>query len=445
MGLGLAFHNAASGLQANSRAVQSGQIGSGVRVTGVTRQSDPALAGLLRQSGAATQATQTIASFWDQIETALGTPGQAGSLSDLSARFTSALTQAAARPDLDNRLLATQSAAETLVTRLNQFQQVVQSQRQAAENAIAREVTAFNTGLAQVARLNDDILRLQGAGQDVLALMDQRDAVIEGLSQIIPLQVFLQQDGRVGLYSTQGAMLLDHRPGQLGFTPKPDISAGDSLQGGQLGALTLNGLPLPSGPDGPLGGGRLGALFALRDSHAPQAQAHLDQIALDLAQRLTAPGVDPSQPPGSAGLITDAGAPVDALNSTGLAGRLRLNPDLTSLSQWRDGLYAPSGPEGHADQLQRWIAALESPDTAGRSHSESLGTMLALVSQTRQQAEDSAITDQIRHQALDDTRRAQGVNTDEQMQRLLLIEKAYAANARVMQIVDDLFRRLMEI
>ena len=38
-----------------------------------------------------------------------------------------------------------------------------------------------------------------------------------------------------------------------------------------------------------------------------------------------------------------------------------------------------------------------------------------------------------------------GVDTDQEMQKLLLIEQSYAANARVIQVVDDMMRRLMEI
>jgi flagellar hook-associated protein 1 FlgK len=470
MSLGLAINNASSGLNANARAVQlvsnnvanaltegyspqtmhrtaahPGLTGGGVRVSAVTREIDPALAGLLRQSGGASQAAQTVAEFWTRFETAVGAPGQAGSLGTLSARFVAALTDAAARPDLENRLASVQGAAQALVSRLNTLGREVQAQRQAAETAIARDVADLNTGLGQVAQLNDDILRLGAAGQDVLTLMDQRDGVIERLSRIVPLQAFAQQDGRVGLYSAQGAMLLGHKPALVTFTPKPDITAGDSAHSGQLEMLHLNGLALPSGPDGPLGGGRLGALFSLRDTFAPQAQQALDQIALDLATRLQAPGVDPGLPMGAAGPITDAGQPVDPLPPPGLAGRLQLNPGLDDRRAWRDGLHAPPGPPGRADQLLRFVAALTDADPQGRSQSEALGVSMAMISHTRQGAEDTAVMAQTRHSALEDARRANGVNTDEQMQRLLAFEKAYSANVRVLQVVDDLLRRLMEL
>ena len=38
-----------------------------------------------------------------------------------------------------------------------------------------------------------------------------------------------------------------------------------------------------------------------------------------------------------------------------------------------------------------------------------------------------------------------GVDSDREMSDLLLVEQAYAANARVLQTVDGLLRRLLEI
>ena len=40
---------------------------------------------------------------------------------------------------------------------------------------------------------------------------------------------------------------------------------------------------------------------------------------------------------------------------------------------------------------------------------------------------------------------ATGVDTDQELQRLLLIEQAYAANARVIQTADQLIRQLLEL
>ena len=40
---------------------------------------------------------------------------------------------------------------------------------------------------------------------------------------------------------------------------------------------------------------------------------------------------------------------------------------------------------------------------------------------------------------------AGGVDTDQEMQKLLLIEQSYAANARVIQTIDELMQMLLRI
>jgi len=47
--------------------------------------------------------------------------------------------------------------------------------------------------------------------------------------------------------------------------------------------------------------------------------------------------------------------------------------------------------------------------------------------------------------AVREMRAADGVDTDAEMQRLLLIEQSYQANARVISVVDDLLETLTRI
>ena len=48
-----------------------------------------------------------------------------------------------------------------------------------------------------------------------------------------------------------------------------------------------------------------------------------------------------------------------------------------------------------------------------------------------------------RFEGLEETFLADGVDTDQEMQNLLLIEQAYAANARVIQTADELLQLLI--
>ena len=65
------------------------------------------------------------------------------------------------------------------------------------------------------------------------------------------------------------------------------------------------------------------------------------------------------------------------------------------------------------------------------------------------QAHQSALSDTsfaaARHSSLKTLELQNGVDTDQEMQSLLLIEQAYAANARVIQAVDEMLQSLTRI
>lgn len=481
MSLASALANAGTGLAANARAIQvasgnianagtpgyavrtleltaaaPGGLGSGVRVLGVTRQVDPTLQDLLRGAGAARAQADSRAAFRAGIEQAFGLPDAPGSLSAALAGLTSALVSAADRPDLDTRLAAVEGAAAGLVSRLHAIEGAIQSARLEADAAIGRHAATLDAGLHRLHGLNGEIAGLRASGQPTLDLEDARDALLETLSGIVPLKAHQRADGRLLVFSEGGLVLLDQQPARIGFQPAPAMSAAQSLAGGSLSGLTVGGRAVATGADGPLAGGALAAAFAQRDGDGQAAQAALDTLAASLIARFQDPATDPSAAPGAAGLFTDAGLPMGAAPAPGLAGRIALNPLVRpaaggDLRLLRDGLGAAApGPVGDPAQIDRWLAALDRPVAASpggtrRGLSGEVDETLSALGQSRQAAEDSATQARAIEQGLTARRLEGGVDIDAEMRRLVAIETAYAANARVIQVADDMLRRLMEI
>ena len=71
--------------------------------------------------------------------------------------------------------------------------------------------------------------------------------------------------------------------------------------------------------------------------------------------------------------------------------------------------------------------------------------LTTFVSQMRVSGEEQLALDVARADLLAEKRAAKGVDTDAELQRLLVLEKSYAANARVIATVDTLMRTLQEI
>jgi flagellar hook-associated protein 1 FlgK len=120
----------------------------------------------------------------------------------------------------------------------------------------------------------------------------------------------------------------------------------------------------------------------------------------------------------------------------------------------RDGIGAATeGDVGNAGLLQNLSTTLTQSRVAvsgtfsgaSRSASGLSADFLSDIGAKRHAAEaeiafSSAKVDILKTQEL-----GSGVDTDHEMQQLLLVEQAFAANARVMQTIDELFQTLMRI
>lgn len=482
MSISGALNNAISGLAASSRlaevvssnlsnaltdgygrrsvdlsAAQVGSKGGGVRIDGISRASDPAILADRRLADAVLTGQKRNAAALMRVENQLG---NVDSVTGLSARFSAferALISASGDPASQPRLTAAVSRLSDVVDSLLAATRSTQAMRQDADAAIADDVDRLNTGLRQVADLNTAILRVRTAGQDPSALLDARQRVIDDVATIVPLREVPRDNGTVALLTLGGATLLDGRAAQFGFARTPTITADMTLASGALSGLTLDNRALdPDNGIGQLDGGSLGAAFAMRDNILVAVQIGLDDIAADLITRFQDPAYDPTLSAGAPGLLTDAGASLDLSDLPGLAGRITLHAALDPSkggdpALLRDGLFATApGAVGDSSQLNRWIAALAQPradHTGGdaRSAAGHIADFSAQLGNKRLAAQEAVSFTTARWDSLRQAELAIGVNSDFELQMLLRVEQAYAANAKVMQTVNAMMQLLMEI
>lgn len=434
-----------------------GGTGAGVKVDSITRVVDRALLTDRRLADADAGNTRLRSGFLARIEGLVGTPEDASSLSARLVALESALVQAASRPDSQARLQAVVDAATGVADHLNALSDALQRERMDADAGIAVQVRTLNESLGNIDRLNAQILAATASGHDATALMDQRQLLVDKVAEIVPVREVLRDRNQISLYTTGGAILLEGNPAVVGFTPVGVITADMTIGSGALSGFTVNGQPVPSGDDGVLGGGTLGALVAIRDRLAPDAQVQIDAVARDLVERFESTAVDPTLTPGQPGLFTDANASFDPLLETGLAGRIALNALVDparggQIWRLRDGLGAAApGNVGDATLLNALGAALTGPRTpasgtfigAARSASGLAADLVSGFAHLRLEAESRESFAVARQDALTGMQLSQGVDTDAEMQTLLLVEQSYAANARVIQVIDDLIQKLI--
>lgn len=436
-----------------------GTQGQGVLVIGVRRAVDIPLLGDRRLSQSTAGDADTRATFLRRLEQTIGTPDQAFSLNGRVAALEAALTEASSHPESEPRLSAVLSSAKGLATQIGIASKDVQAARTLANSEIKNNVGQLNSALERVVKLNTEVRRGTGLGQDVAAFQDQRQQVIDQIARIIPLREIQQTDGSISLFTPSGAVLLDGVASVFGFngtsSVNPYVANGIGLSG-----LTLNGNAIPTkGEKSVILGGSLGANFAVRDELAVSAQSQLDALARDLVERFSDSGLDPSLAPGDPGLFTDAGASFDTLNEVGLSQRIKVNTVVDPAgggAVWRlrsgFGATAP-GPAGDTTLLTALRSALTTarePVSGGfmagqRSFATLSSDLLSSAATARVSADGEAAYARTRLETFESIEAENGVDTDQEMQTLLQIEQAYAANAKVIQMVGQMIERLLEI
>ena len=483
MSISAAFSNALTGLGATARAAElvssnvanaltegygarslelttrlNGGVGSGVHVAGVRRDVDEILIADRRLADAALGNQTTRQQFLQNLEKTIGIPGSSGSLSGRLAQFEASLIEASARPDSTARLSAVLEAAKNVSSHLNTLSDHVQTARLDADQAIEKQVMSLNAGLSNVRELNVKIQEANARGMDASALKDLRQMTIDELSPIVPLKQVPRENDMVALITTGGSILLDGKAANLEFSTVNLIVPEMTQASGALSGLSINGVDVAtSGSKSLIAGGSLAGLFSVRDELAVTAQERIDGVARDLVERFQDPGLDATRPPGAPGLFTDAGAAFNSANEISLSSRLTVNatvdPELGGATwRLRDGLGAVAqGDVGNAsllNQLTDTLSAHRMPASGGfsggaRNASGLVSDLLSMVSSERLQSETQLSFASAHLQSLRQMEFSKGVDTDAEMQKLMQIEQAYAANARVISTADEMIQTLL--
>ena len=218
----------------------------------------------------------------------------------------------------------------------------------------------------------------------------------------------------------------------------------------------MDGVPLVPAGAGGLAGGTLAAAFQVRDVDLVDAQNNVDQMAADLISRFQDPNVDDTLAIGDAGVLTDAGDAYDGSSLTGLSARISVNAQVDpaqggAVWRLRDGVNASTtGVSGNSALLQSMSSALTDSRASGSdstllSAAGRAANIEAGIGSQRITYEADLSFETSRWSSFKEAEAADGVDTDYELQVLLRVEQAYAANARVIQTVDTLMQRLMEL
>jgi flagellar hook-associated protein 1 len=466
--------------------------GNGATIGDIVRSQNQPLFRQTIESTSISSGQRTLLNGLEQVKSLMGGNDYETSPAAYLASFRENLDAFASKANDTGLGLAVVSSAQDLVNALNTASNKLQAIRKDADDQIKQNVSDLNTLLTNFEAVNNQVKNLTSTGGDANDALDERDALLKQISEIVGVTSYVRGNNDMVLYTTDGVTLFETVPRKVSFTPTSTYDA--STTGN---AVYIDGIQLKAGVGGETSAkGSLPALLQIRDDVAPVFQSQLDEVARGLITSFaetdpdpdTAPALDTmpglftytdatgtlatTVPGGVQYLDSDAdGTPDDPLvplaNSAivpGLASRLTLNPAVLppdgSSNVIRDGGINGADYVVHtegasfSDLLDKYNQNLEDPlafDPATligdapdlmSFASDSIGWL----EQLRSAATSS---DEAKYALLTRTFEAYssttGVSLDEELSLLLDIEQSYKAGAKLMATVDEMMQALLNI
>jgi len=275
-------------------AVAIGSKGVSVRVDSINRELDVYLQRQLRTEAAGGAYANLRADFYSQLQRVYGDPGSEATLETAYNKFTTALQGLSTTPDSSAARSAVLSAAQVLTQQLNGMSSSIQGMRGDAELGLSDSVQRANNAMKQIAAINRQLASNTRPDAAAASLLDQRDAYIDELSQLMDIRVVPGDLNQVNVFTNSGVQLVGTEAAQLRFQPQgtmtPAAQWSPDADKRTLGTLTL---VTPTGGEvdlimnGAVRSGEIAAYLEMRDDVLVQAQAQLDEVAAMMASALS--------------------------------------------------------------------------------------------------------------------------------------------------------------
>ena len=270
------------------QAYSSGYIGSGTAIDSVTRSYDELLAGQVRSSQSSFSSFDTYATQAAQIDNMLS--DKKTGLTVSLQNFINAYQTVANSPSTTAQRQALLSQATGISQQMQNYNTQLQTYAGGIEQGIGSAITQINTLTDGIAKLNQQIASgLASTGQTPNQLMDQRDQMLDQLSQYISVNTATQADGSMNVYVGTGQPLV------IGATTQKLQATPNQYNASENQVSLVGGGGKTTDITSSISGGQLGGLLAVRDQVLRPAENALGQFSVGLAtltNQAQAAGID---------------------------------------------------------------------------------------------------------------------------------------------------------
>jgi len=404
--------------------IQEGNVVYGTGVTLAQFQSvrDQMLQLRMYEETAQQGDSQAQLNSLSQIQTNFADPSQ-GVGGALTAFFNS-LSQLSTNPTDPNARQQVLTAANNLAAAFHQSAAALGQVQTAMDQTVPQTVSQINQLTSQIAQLNAQVAQMQGLGQDPGTTQDQRDQLVQQLSQLTDVSV-TQTDHGITITTANGVPLV---VGGQSFALQSGAASGNGLQG-----VFAAGQDITS----QIQGGTLGGTIQVRDSVIPNLLSQLDTLASQFTASFNSAnqaGFDLSGNPGG-NFFTPQAAVSGAASSFGVA---ITDPSLIAASL--------DGSAGSNGNVTKMLAVQGQPLPEGVTPMSAYANLVLAVGNYGANAQANVTASGASLQQLTDERNAiSGVSLDEESTNMIQYQRAYEAAARVVTTVDSMLQTLLGV
>ncbi|HTY92879.1 MAG TPA: flagellar hook-associated protein FlgK [Steroidobacteraceae bacterium] len=304
-------------------ATSAGYLGDGVQVSTVTRNYSELLAGQMRASQSSYSSFNTYSTTAASIDSMLSDSGTG--LTASLQNFSNALQTLANAPTQTASGQAVLSSAQSLAQSIQGYAGQLSQADQNIESQVSTSVAQINSLATGIANLNTQIAAQSASGQPPNALLDQRDQLLNQLSQYVSVNTATQNDGELNVFIGTGQSLVSGGTAQtLSTLPNPynptQLDIGIASSGATVDVT------------GAISGGVLGGLLSVRSQVIDPTLNTLGQISVGVANIINQQQAAGLTSTGTQGQPLFAVGAVRVSGSSANTGTAQVSATRTSLS-----------------------------------------------------------------------------------------------------------------
>ncbi|MEG0286098.1 MAG: flagellar hook-associated protein FlgK [Vagococcus sp.] len=462
-----------------------GQIGTGSKVTSITRASDQFVLASIRKENAVYNQYKYKADVLNKMEVIFNeTPGQTSLSDDLNAYF-DAWGQLANNPDSNTAKTVVVENGNALVDDMNHIAKELDALQNETVSILEKTVMDFNSKLEELNELNQQIFKASQDGGVPNDLLDRRDMLLEDLSSFGNIETQFDEYGRATV-SLGGETLVG--PGQE--MKQISVVVGTDENGNPIvsdgGDLTSDNITLENGESYPVGQLLISNPKDTPPTYAPVevesgAAKGLQEGLVEIDKRTQefnefvynfAMAVNTVHSDGGKGIDFFT---FDNPDDPNFAKNIKVNEEIRNNHSLvnagkevggvdENGNYLPgSGPSGDGSRAQAMSKLADTRLTYPYSDFEYDEDSMTIVNQpggstpldaykdivtkngiAKQQADNKVTSQEFLLYQLEDRKYAvSGVNINEEITDVMRFQRAFQANARVISVVSDLLDTLI--